>query len=96
MPVTSITLNVDQLAEIRDVVNVALGRSVEFDTVSTDGTTLLQRLECDISGNAATASAAKEGSVLDTTLNGKLDTPAIVPDIVQIGGSIVGSATEHN
>jgi hypothetical protein len=66
MPVTSITLNVDQLAEIRDVVNVALGRSVEFDTVSTDGTTLLQRLECDISGNAATATTATKYAVTNS------------------------------
>jgi hypothetical protein len=107
MPVTSITLNVDQLAEIRDVVNVALGRSVEFDTVSTDGTTLLQRLECDISGNAATASAAEQDSALEVAINAKadlsamntalatkFDAPSIVSiiDIKQIGQSILGTS----
>lgn len=93
-PLTSITLNVDQLAEIRDVVNVALGRQIEFDTVPTNGTSLLQRLECDISGNAVTAAAAKEGSVLDTTLNGKLDKPSIIPSLglKQIGESIFGTS----
>jgi hypothetical protein len=53
MSITSVSLNMDQLGEIRDVVNIALGRSIEFAT--TQNSTPLEKLHCDISGNAATA-----------------------------------------